>query len=513
MTNYLRPGVYVQEVLNPVAPIVGPASTSVAAFIGGNSRGPLTPTLVASWSQYTNLYGSWNGANALPLAVYLFFTNGGGQAYIQRVVHTGDVNSANNATTSVSANIKDASNRDTLRLTSVNPGKWGNSVVYTITLNPAVSSFDLTVYYNGTADANIVERFTDISMDTASQRYAPSVINASSNYVSATDLASVGVGSLRNPVVATLQPLTGGQDGIAVTETEIAAGVTAFDVVPSSLVLNAPGVVSASAIGALVTYSDPLLGGRGDVFVVVDPVAGAAVGPVATNGTQLNTASSYTASSYAAVYYPQIVISDPTNSSPGTIKTVNPGGAIVAKYLVTDSSRGVFKAPAGVGVRVAGAVSVAPITDADLNLLNSSAAPVNAIRFITGNGIVVMGARTLKGGYADMYVPVRRTLIYLSKALKDLTTYAVFEPNDSKLWRNLNAVVTGFLTNFWAQGGLRGTTPSQAFFVKCDAENNPLATIEAGEVHIEVGVSLQRPAEFVVIKIGQFDGGATITVA
>jgi hypothetical protein len=69
------------------------------------------------------------------------------------------------------------------------------------------------------------------------------------------------------------------------------------------------------------------------------------------------------------------------------------------------------------------------------------------------------------------------------------------------------------LTNFWSQGGLRGNTPAEAFFVKVDAGNNTQATIDNGEVHIEIGVALQRPAEFIIIKIGQFDGGTTVTVA
>jgi phage tail sheath protein FI len=124
-----------------------------------------------------------------------------------------------------------------------------------------------------------------------------------------------------------------------------------------------------------------------------------------------------------------------------------------------------------------------------------------------------MGARTLQAGYASMYVPVRRTLIYLEKALVDLTQFAIFEPNDTVLYRSITATVNAFLTNFWSQGGLSGATPGQAFFVLCDSTNNTLATVEAGQVNIQVGVALQRPAEFVVINIGQFDGGTTVTVA
>jgi hypothetical protein len=97
--------------------------------------------------------------------------------------------------------------------------------------------------------------------------------------------------------------------------------------------------------------------------------------------------------------------------------------------------------------------------------------------------------------------------------LTDLTTFAVFEPNDAVLWRTINSTVSTFLTDFWSQGGLRGATPAEAFFVKCDSDTNPLIKIENGEVNIEVGVALQRPAEFVIIKIGQYDGGTTVSVA
>ena len=145
--------------------------------------------------------------------------------------------------------------------------------------------------------------------------------------------------------------------------------------------------------------------------------------------------------------------------------------------------------------------------------MNSNSAAVNAIKFVPGSGIVVMGSRTLLGTYVDKYVPVRRTLIYLRKSLSELSQFAVFEPNDERLWRRIVATLEGFLNNFWRSGGLRGAVPAQAFYVKCDTELNPQQSIDAGLVNIEVGVALQRPAEFVVIKIGQFDGGTTVTTA
>jgi phage tail sheath protein FI len=362
--------------------------------------------------------------------------------------------------------------------------------------------FDLIVYYDGVTAGSIVERFTDITMDASSARYAISVINGSSNYISALDDDSLATGANRNPAEVTLQPLASGDDGDALADDDLSNAVTQLDVVTNSLLLNVPGVVTASAVNALISYAEA----RDDVFVVID-----GLNDTATN--QLVRAATYTASSLAAVYYPNLTIPSPTSTAPGATVTAPSGAAVIGQIVTTDVSRGVFKAPAGLTSRLSGVVSVPKLTNAELDSLNSAVAPVNAIRFIPGSGIVVMGARTLKAGLIDKYIPVRRTLVYLRKSLTDLTEFAIFEPNDATLWRRITNTVSAFLTDFWSQGGLRGTLPSEAFFVKCDSETNPLAKVDNGEVNLEVGVALQRPAEFVIIKIGQYDGGTTVTVA
>lgn len=493
---YLRPGVYVEESLNAVAPVVGPDSQSVAAFIGSATKGPVTPTLVTSWTQYTSLYGSWGSDNTLATAVYLFFSNGGSRAYITRVVDSG----AASATRTFAD--RQGSPDDTLTLQAANPGTWGNSISITIQDSVLDDHFDVVVYYGGVASGNIVERFTDLNMTATSARYALSIINAGSTYVVASDAGSLATGGTRNPATASLQPLASGLNGDALTESDLVNAATELDVVTNALVLNVPGVTSTTAVNALIAYAES----RDDVFVVLD-----ALNDTVTN--QLVRTATYTVSSLAAVYYPNLTIPNPVTSSVGATVTAYAGGAIVGQFMATDASRGVFKAPAGLENRIAGAVSVPKLTNAQLDSLNSAVAPVNAIRYIPGSGIVVMGSRTLKAGYVDRYVPVRRTLIYLRKSLSDLTEFAVFEPNDAALWRRITNTLSGFLTDFWSQGGLRGNLPSEAFYVKCDAETNPLAKVDNGEVNIEVGVALQRPAEFVVIKIGQFDGGSTVTVA
>ena len=326
-----------------------------------------------------------------------------------------------------------------------------------------------------------------------------------SNYIFVTDLQSASTGNTKNPSVISNQSLTTGADGDTVVGSDIVTALSSFDVITQSLILNAPGFTDASTVNGLISYAED----REDVFVVVDGIDD-------TAANQISLADTYTASSFGAVYFPALVISDPTagvGAPRNSTKTVGAGGAVVGLFASTDASRGVFKAPAGLTTRVSGAVSVAALTNSELDSLNSNGKAVNAIRYIPGSGIVVMGSRTLKSGYIDRYVPVRRTLIYLEKALKDLTQFAIFEPNDEALWRRLDATVSSFLTSFWSQGGLRGASPSDAYFVKVDADNNPQASIDNGEVHLEVGVALQRPAEFVIIKIGQYDGGTTVTIA
>lgn len=498
---FQRPGVYVQETLNPVQPLPGVNSQFITALVGENDRGPInTPTLITSWSQYVTTFGSWNSyvSNNLPLAVYMFFSNGGNQLYVTRI--------ANAATSALrSLNDRAVSPSATLQVVAKNAGRWGNDLNISISNSIETGYFDLIIYSGGITDANIVETFTQLSMTTSDSRYAPLTVNPLSNYVTINDLNSANTGSTRNPAVVANQTLSGGATGNAITLTEYSAGLAAHDTITQSLVLNLPGQTAANIVNAAISYAD----GRDDIFVIVD-------GADDTPSNQLTLAGTYTASSLAAVYYPPLVIADPTlgvGAVAGRTRTVGAGAAVAGLVATTDASRGVYKAPAGLQARLAGVVSTRTLTNAQLDSLNSAAAPVNAIRYIPGSGHVVMGSRTLKAGYVDKYVPVRRTLIYLRKSLTDLTQFAVFEPNNESLWRRLETTVNSFLTQFWSQGGLRGATPDQAFFVKVDAENNPQYLIDNGEVHIEVGVALQRPAEFVVIKIGQFDGGTTVTVA
>jgi phage tail sheath protein FI len=168
-------------------------------------------------------------------------------------------------------------------------------------------------------------------------------------------------------------------------------------------------------------------------------------------------------------------------------------------YAKTDATRGVWKAPAGIDAGLAGESGLKTVlTDLQNGTLNINA--VNCLRNFPVYGDVVWGSRTLRGndqvGSEWKYVPIRRLALFLESSLFQGTQWAVFEPNDEQLWSQLRLNVGAFMQGLFLQGAFQGTTPQSAYFVKCDAENNPQASINLGIVNILVGFAPLYPAEF-----------------
>jgi phage tail sheath protein FI len=179
--------------------------------------------------------------------------------------------------------------------------------------------------------------------------------------------------------------------------------------------------------------------------------------------------------------------------------------------LRTDAARGSFKAPAGAGATLSGAVGTSRrLNNSELDTLNSL--HVNAIRPVPGSGISVMGARTRDFNTTAKYISVRRTLNYIKERAKQASSFALFEPNTPSLWEQLRVANGAFLSELWQVGGLAGQTFAEGFYVKVDSDNNPPPSIAAGEVHIEIGVAPVFPSEFVIIRIGQFESDPSFTV-
>jgi len=541
--------------------------------------------VIASTATPTNVYQGTFVVTAVPSTTTFTVTNASAPATAVAITTAGTVTSQSSTTE--------------LTLTAKNPGAWSNGLYYEISSSTSSTTypgkyFNLAIYSGGTTSGYIVERFSDLTLLSSEPSYAPTIINASSNYVVATDsnaanhtpanfantntpvttalvavsavggnggtsgttvtltgtiptvsvgMAVIGKGITSGTTVTAFSSptvtlssamavadgtsitfvnsaLTGGTDGASpVSDTNVASAVSSLDAIAQPILLNAPGITDATNVNTLLSYAY----NRGDVFVIIDPTKS-----TSDVTSQLTLTNSYTGGSsgsaaqgFGAVYFPNLTIPNPTSSAPGSTITAYPGGAIAAKYATTDASRGVFKSPAGLEARLSGVVSVTSLTNTELDYLNNGtsspdtfakATPVNAIRYIPGSGIVVMGARTLSSTYNNRYISVRRSLIYLRKVLTDSTAFALFESNDERLWNRLQTTCEAILINFWQSGGLKGTTALDAFYVKADSSINTVSSVAAGEVHLEIGVALQRPAEFVVIRISQYDSGSVVTI-
>ncbi|GAM10184.1 phage tail sheath protein [Geobacter sp. OR-1] len=208
---------------------------------------------------------------------------------------------------------------------------------------------------------------------------------------------------------------------------------------------------------------------------------------------------------YGAFYFPWIEVSDPLASA-GTRIAVPPSGHMAGIYARSDAQRGVHKAPANEVVMGALGLKyrVSKPLQASLNPV-----AINCIREFNGT-IKVWGARTLasdpSGDPEWKYINVRRLINYIRESIDEGTQWVVFEPNDMALWAKINRNVTAFLTNVWRAGALFGSTPQQAFYVKCDSETNPQEVRDLGQVVTEIGVAVVKPAEFVIFRISQWAG-------
>jgi hypothetical protein len=209
-------------------------------------------------------------------------------------------------------------------------------------------------------------------------------------------------------------------------------------------------------------------------------------------------------SKYAVLYYPWIKVFDPAN---GRNTLVPPAGHIAGVWSRNDDERGVHKAPANEVIR--GAVDLEiNVSKGEQDLLNPIG--VNCVRSFPGRGIRVWGARTLSSDPAWRYLNVRRLFNYLEESILQGTQWVVFEPNDDRLWASIRRNITGFLTEQWRRGALFGRTPAEAFYVKCDRENNPRESIDLGQVVCEIGVAPVKPAEFVVFQLSQFSDSTSL---
>jgi phage tail sheath protein FI len=494
------PGVYIDERPSGVRTITGVA-TSITAFVGRALRGPVDQArTITSYGDFERIYGGLWLDSLLGYAVRDFYQQGGTVAVIVRVHKTAadDV-----ATFSVGTGTSG------LLLAAASPGAWGARLTAAVDddvpTGSAASVFNLTVVNPGRR----TEVFRNVSLDPASPRRVDIVVHNESTLVDV-------VAPLPTDPQATF-PQTGsvtnssGNDGADVDADDYTTG-TDFrtnklglyaleDVDLVNLIVVPPHPASGDVDAGVLTDTIAYAHERRAV-VILDPPS------TFTTVEQTTTAvAAITTSRDAAVYYPRLRKPDPLRD--GQLGTFPPAGAVAGVIARTDATRGVWKAPAGLDARIDGVSELSvPLTDLEIGRLNPLG--VNCLRFAPGAGHVVWGARTRDGNdrnaSAWKYLPVRRTALFLEESLYRGTQWVVFEPNDAPLWAQIRLNVGAFMNNLFRQGAFAGTTPKEAYFVKCDAESTTQDDVNAGIVNIIVGFAPLKPAEFVVVALQQLAG-------
>ncbi|MHC5258243.1 phage tail sheath family protein [Streptomyces sp. UC4497] len=357
----------------------------------------------------------------------------------------------------------------------------------------ATHEIDLAVSYAG-----ITESFEGLSLDPAHSRYVERIVNRDSRIV---HVASPGGAGGSPPLPGSWSP-AGGSDGLGGIvpatflgrddpDADRRTGLFALLNEDEISIVAVPGEADEVVQRALISHCEQAR----YRFAVLDPVKDARLATVQEQRALYD-------SSYAALYYPHIQIFDTLGNER---VYAPPSGHIAGLFGRTDSNPGVHKAPANATLRQATGLQF-PITTGQQAVLNPRG--INAVRAFPGRGIRVWGARTISSDALWQYVNVRRLFIYLEHSIDRGSQYAVFEPNDTRLWRRLKGSVTTFLTTVWRSGALQGTSEEEAFFVRVGlGESMTQADIDAGQVIILIGVAPVKPAEFVIFRIGQKAGG------
>lgn len=547
MATLLHPGVYVREIPSGVRTIEG-VPTSTTLFVGETERGPLSVTRINSRTEYERLFGGYrrrltgvadpgSGRLLMPYALDGFFSNGGTSAYILRLCD--GFNRIDPDTTDTAFRSEPGGGPSEF-LEASSPGAWGNSVLVAAALSTdSAAATDrerlrLAVFYRrpGTTTPVLVEEFDRLSDDPMDENYLVDVLRRSAYirwregvtpFIPA-DLDNDTL-SPRFPTAAELvsdaQALAGGAGGDGEFD---AADLPVFltdrlrEVDDASLLVAASSRMLPEADldpdlfvefqNHFITYADnrPLqdlffIGDLPSLTDVTDPVTEAA--NWATGGGGLT--PPLMATTFNAVYWPHIEVADPAGVGRNPALFIPPAGYIAGAYARTDGRRGVWKAPAGTEVQLGGVRSLQfKVLDVHQDTLNPRG--VNALRQIPGAGLTVWGTRTRQPSSEWRYIPVRRTAIFLRVSIFRSIQWAVFEPNDHRLWQTLRNTITAFMEIQFRNGAFAGETSREAYFVKVDAETTTPDDQAAGIVNILVGFAPLRPAEFVVVSLQQMAG-------
>lgn len=519
MPTYLSPGVYMEEVSAGPKPIEA-VGTATAAFVGFTETGPLNqPTLITNWPQYTRTFGGFVAGAFTPQSIFSFFMNGGGNAYVVRI-GTEDVGDSTNgsgpAALPVSyarASLPAAEGKPALQIRSQLPAEEARdlSVEVSDATEPGEDLFKLEVLRDG----KVAETYDNVTTKRGPQNVATLVKQQSKlilieevkggGQLAVPEKGRVGLASEEPPPVPLVPEVTADNYVGDVGDRTGFGGLEALEdvtmlVVPDLMSAYQQGVLDDEGLKAVQLAMIAHCELMGDRVAILDA-------PPGLNAQKLKDWRMDFAgydSKYATLYWPWIKVMDPATGKPTMMP---PSGAIAGVWARNDETRGVHKAPANEIVRGAIALEL-NITKGEHDTLNPVG--VNCIRAFPGQGIRIWGARTLSSDPEWRYLNVRRLFNFVEKSILMGTNWVVFEPNDPALWDRVRRTIVMFLRRVWQTGALFGATPAEAFFVKCDEENNPAENRDVGILTVEIGIAPVKPAEFVVFRLSQLASGAAL---
>jgi uncharacterized protein len=410
------------------------------------------------------------------------------------------------------------------RVKASSPGAWGNQLqvaaIAPRTPNPAKPTFNLQ-FQEVDANGNVLrtEVHTALTYDPDDPKYAVSTINSESQMAQFVDFGEdYPAPFLQTGTDLIFQTLTGGEDGEFVDDQMANALIQQVQDDSALLSSIAPNLFNILCLPATANLDDAAAGvvlGEAQkycqdkrAFLIIDipPSEEVSLPTQMVTWFESHLTDLSLAMGCAAVYYPRLDIADPLNNF--RTREIGSSGTMAGIYASSDVNRGVWKAPAGTQAIVAGANPAYVMKDADNGILNPLG--INAIRSFPVYGNLSWGARTVQG--ADeiasqwKYIPVRRLAQYIENSLYQGLKWAVFEPNDTPLWGDMVLNVNAFMGDLFRQHAFQGSSPKDAYFVKCDASTTTQYDIDRGIVNIVVGFAPLKPAEFVVIQIQQIAG-------
>jgi len=501
-------GINVVEVDGRAAPSIQAAPTSQTGFVIRSDRGlPTAVRRITSFKQFTQQFGGYRSDAFGAYALQGFFDNGGTVAYVTRVVRDTGGNAAAAATHTFTAGTDDALVVTAGVRGQPDRGSWGNRLGIRIAANEVVAdTYDLFVRLDG----RDVERWEQLNIAAAPGtpgRNPALFINdevLGSRYIT----VEIPDGAGANPdatdgaddadVDGFVLLADGGDDTVSAADMPglLAAAFERFDTFDIQL-LCCPESTNAAVVSGALTYC----ANRGDCMFIGHTPAGSDQEAAKTYGKGFQGEKVY-----GAIYFPQIRVNDPL----GTQRWVPPVGHVAGVFARTERERGIWKAPAGNAAKVNGALDIdQQITDVDHTDLVKNGS-VNAIRFISGQGIIVDSSRTLSTSPLWLYVNVRLLFNFVKSSLKSGLRYVVQEPNDDRLWNKVKFnSIRPFLLGLWRRGAFGPGAPDDVFTIKIDEENNPPENIQQGIFTAEVFFYPSHPAETVIITVGQQEGGAS----